>query len=68
MPDNHSSSTLEKPLSKKALVYKTARERVLKDYPEWRRHEVLDMEASGDIDNRHYAEFVKNVIALAEDS
>ena len=55
-------------LSSKALVYKQARDRVLKDLPEWRRNEVLKMESDHDTDNRHYLEFVKNVIALAEDS
>jgi hypothetical protein len=55
-------------LSSKALVYKQARDRVLKDYPEWRRNEVLKMEADHDTDNRYYNDFVKNVIALAEDS
>lgn len=55
-------------LSSKALVYKQARERVLKDLPEWRRKEVLRMEAEKDKDNRYYNDFVKNVIALAEDS
>jgi hypothetical protein len=55
-------------LSSKALVYKEARERVLKDYPEWRRNEILEMEATENKDNRYYDDFVRNVIALAEDS
>jgi hypothetical protein len=55
-------------LSSKALVYKEARERVLKDYPAWRRSEILEMEATENTDNRYYDDFVRNVIALAEDS
>lgn len=48
--------------------YYQARQRVLKDLPEWRRKEVLDMEKTGDIENRYYDDFVRQVIALAEDS
>ena len=55
-------------LSNEALVYKQARERVLRDLPEWKRKEVLELESSGNKDNRYYQEFVNNVIALAEDS
>ena len=55
-------------LSSKALVYKQARERILKDLPDWRRKEILDMEASGDVNNRFYDAFVRDLRALAEDS
>ena len=54
--------------SSKALVYKQARERILKDLPDWRRREILEMEETENTDNRYYAEFVRNLIALAEDS
>jgi hypothetical protein len=55
-------------LSPKALVYKQARERVLKDYPEWKRNEILEMEVINNKDNRFYDDFVRDVKALAEDS
>ena len=48
--------------------YYQARQRVLKDLPEWRRKEVLEMESIGNINNRYYDDFVRQVIALAEDS
>lgn len=57
-----------KPLSEKALVYKQAKERVLNDYPKWRKEEILQMERDGNTENRYYDDFVRNVIALAEDS
>lgn len=48
--------------------YYKARQRVLSDLPEWRRKEVLEMEKIGNVDNRYYEDFVRQVIALAEDS
>jgi len=58
----------EAPSKTEGSVYRQARERVLKDLPEWRRNEVLEMEATHNTDNRYYNDFVRNVIALAEDS
>jgi hypothetical protein len=58
----------EAPVKTSPAIYQQARERVLKDLKEWRRNEILRMEKEGDTDNRYYEEFVRNVIALAEDS
>ena len=41
--------------------YRIARETVLNNFPEWRRNEVLGMERSGNLDNSHYMQFVKEV-------
>jgi len=45
--------------------YVRAREEVLEGYVQnnrqWRKAEVLSMEAKGDTDNRHYLDFVKEV-------
>lgn len=49
-------------------AYLEARARVLKDMPLWRRREILELESKKDLDNRYYVEFVRDVIALAEDS
>lgn len=41
--------------------YLLAREKVMAGLPDWRRTEVLGMEARGDLDNSHYYQFVKMV-------
>lgn len=46
--------------------YLRARVQVLMRYPEWRRNEVLEMERVNDLDNRHYGDFVKEVVALGD--
>jgi phosphoenolpyruvate synthase/pyruvate phosphate dikinase len=43
--------------------YFKARIKILLNYPEWRRKEIADLERTGDIDNRHYLDFVKDVAA-----
>lgn len=41
--------------------YFKARIKVLMGYPEWRRNEIATLEKNGDINNRHYLSFVKDV-------
>ena len=46
--------------------YLLARLKILSDYPEWRRNEVATMEKTGDINNRHYDDFVHEVAILGD--
>jgi hypothetical protein len=46
--------------------YVRARVAVLRKYPEWRRNEIRDMEQSGNINNKKYAEFVHEVAVLGD--
>ena len=46
--------------------YLKARLKILADYKEWRRNEVLEMERTMNIDNPHYAAFVKEVADLGD--
>jgi hypothetical protein len=43
--------------------YFRARIKILIKYPEWRRNEISALEKAGDLDNRHYLDFVKEVAA-----
>lgn len=46
--------------------YIQARHKILEEYPEWRRTEIATMEKTGDIDNRHYDDFVREVAILGD--
>lgn len=46
--------------------YIRARVAVLRKYPEWRRNEIRNMEQSGNLNNKFYAEFVKDVAELGD--
>jgi hypothetical protein len=41
--------------------YLQARHKVLQAYPQWRRNEVAEMEKTGNLDNKFYAAFIKDV-------
>ena len=41
--------------------YLLARVQVLNELPVWRRNEVMRMEENNDIDNHHYAQFIKMI-------
>ena len=41
--------------------YVQARHQVLSKYPQWRRNEIAEMEKTGNLDNKFYADFVKDV-------
>lgn len=43
--------------------YLQARHNVLAKYPQWRREEVARLEKEGDINNRHYDDFIRDVAA-----
>ena len=44
--------------------YVQARLTVLKKYPQWKQVELTKMEECGNLNNRHYEQFVKEVIEL----
>jgi cytochrome c-type biogenesis protein CcmH/NrfG len=46
--------------------YIRARIMVLQKYPAWRRSEIGTMEQNGDINNKFYEEFVREVAALGD--
>jgi hypothetical protein len=46
--------------------YEQARKAVLSKKEGWKQRELLEMERTGDTDNRWYDDFVKEIIALAE--
>jgi hypothetical protein len=46
--------------------YTQARIKVLEEYPEWRREEIAEMEKTGNINNRHYEDFVHTVTMLGD--
>jgi len=46
--------------------YLKARLKILSDYKEWRRNEILEMERTMNIDNPHYDSFVHEVAILGD--
>lgn len=49
-----------------ANPYYKARIQLLNGMTQWRRDEILAFEKSGDRDNRHYMDFVKEVASLGD--
>ena len=47
--------------------YLKARVQVLKSYPEGRKIELAAMERDGNVDNRHYAKFIIDIIDFLEE-
>ena len=61
--------TETKPITKALDVenpYLKARLKILSDYKEWRRNEILEMERTMNIDNPHYDSFVHEVAILGD--
>jgi hypothetical protein len=46
--------------------YKRAYDELLAKCQEWRRTELLQFEFTNDTDNRHYTDFIREVIALGD--
>lgn len=46
--------------------YIIARKQLLNSMPQWKKNEILNMEATHNTDNRFYCDFIKQLIALAE--
>jgi len=66
-PKKTESKVLETALGEmSANPYVKARFKVLKTFPEWRRREVEEMEKTGNINNPHYDDFVKQVAKLGD--
>lgn len=46
--------------------YLRARLKILADYEDWRRNEIEQLEKTGDLNNKNYLSFVKEVAALGD--